>query len=112
MHTEESKKKIGDYWRGRKRSDETKLKMSVTKIGNQNGKIRKNLSNSYRAIHHWANNNIGKPDTCIKCGTSGLSGHKIHWANISSEYKRDISDWMRLCTSCHGKYDSEKRKLI
>lgn len=32
-HSEESKKKMGTYWRGRKRTDETKKRMSVAKTG-------------------------------------------------------------------------------
>jgi len=27
----------------------------------------------------------------------------IHWHNISGEYKRDVSDWIRLCAKCHKK---------
>ena len=50
---------------------------------------------------------LGRPDTCEHCGINGLRGLKIHWANKSREYKRDLSDWLRLCVSCHKKYDSK-----
>ena len=63
---------------------------------------------SYRAKHHWMNNNFGKPCTCEHCGNTNLSGHQIHWANVSGEYKRERSDWKRLCSTCHGKFDHPK----
>ena len=66
---------------------------------------------SYRSLHKWVVNHLGRPDTCINCETTGLTGHKIHWANISHEYKRTESDWMRLCAKCHGAYDSNKLTL-
>lgn len=36
---------------------------------------------------------------------------KIHWANISRLYKRDLDDWMRLCAKCHKAYDMDKLML-
>ena len=61
---------------------------------------------SYRALHRWIENWLGKPDTCKHCGRSNLSGHLIHWANKSGEYKRDLEDWIRLCVKCHKQYDA------
>jgi len=57
---------------------------------------------SYRAKHHWITHKLGKPDMCEYCGKKGLSGHSIHWANISKKYLRELSDWIRLCSTCHG----------
>lgn len=37
---------------------------------------------------------------CLQCNTG-----KFEWANKSGDYKRDLSDWLRLCISCHRKYD-------
>ena len=48
---------------------------------------------------------------CEKCGKDGLLGKKIHWANISGEYKRDLFDYMRLCVPCHKRYDLERINL-
>ena len=59
----------------------------------------------YIAKHNWIANNFGKPDTCEKCKKSGFSGHRIHWANKSGKYFRNFDDWIRLCVSCHRKYD-------
>lgn len=36
---------------------------------------------------------------------------RYEWANISGEYKRDRSDWVMLCPSCHRKIDMGKEKL-
>lgn len=65
---------------------------------------------SYISKHFWAYNHFEKSDTCESCKTTGLVGHWIHWANISGEYKRDRSDWMRLCAQCHKNRDSKGRK--
>lgn len=56
-------------------------------------------------LHLWVIRRLGKPTKCEFCGKDNLSGHKIHWANKSRTYKRDITDWIRLCVSCHKKYD-------
>lgn len=66
---------------------------------------------SYRTLHKWVERHLGKGDTCQYCKESGLSGRKIHWANISRQYKRDTADWLRLCAKCHGAYDSNKLTL-
>src|SRR3990167_2616997 len=59
----------------------------------------------YGALHDWIRRNLGTPDTCGDCGKSGLTGKQIHWANKSGKYKRDITDWVRLCAKCHKKMD-------
>jgi hypothetical protein len=59
----------------------------------------------YRAIHCWVERVMGKPKKCEKCGEDNLIGHKIHWANISGNYLRDTTDWIRLCVDCHFEYD-------
>lgn len=64
----------------------------------------------YYNKHEWVIVRLGRPTTCERCGKTGLTGHKIHWANKSRTYKRELSDWMRLCASCHRVYDSKPRK--
>lgn len=59
----------------------------------------------YRALHYWVSTHLGKPTTCESCKKTGLTGRKIQWANKSRQYKRDLSDWMRLCVPCHMQYD-------
>jgi len=62
----------------------------------------------YRALHHWVERWLGKPTKCEYCGKDGLTGRQIHWANISGNYLRKLTDWIRLCSLCHGKYDSKQ----
>jgi hypothetical protein len=59
---------------------------------------------SYRNLHHWVERLIGKPNKCAQCGKVGY-GRQIHWANKSRTYKRELSDWIRLCAKCHKAYD-------
>ncbi len=61
----------------------------------------------YSGLHMWVRKQLGTPDTCEHCGVK-QNGHKIHWANKSGEYKKDLSDWIRLCVPCHSKYDKNK----
>ena len=63
----------------------------------------------YGGLHNWVKLYLGKPETCEHCGKTGLKGKKIHWANKSQEYRRELTDWLRLCVPCHSRYD---RKII
>lgn len=59
----------------------------------------------YYALHSWVVRNLGQPTMCEFCGKNKLKGNKIHWANKSHKYKRDMNDWIRLCAKCHWHYD-------
>lgn len=62
---------------------------------------------SYKTLHTWVTRKLGKPSLCQTCGaTEGV----FEWSNISREYKRDLSDWQRLCKSCHNKYDKRLKR--
>lgn len=58
---------------------------------------------SYAAIHMWVRYHFGKPGHCENCGTT--EKRMYHWANISREYKRERTDWLRLCVPCHKSHD-------
>lgn len=58
----------------------------------------------YHALHAWVARKLGKPKTCEHCE---IEGKRMVWANKSHEYKRDLTDWLRLCSKCHHKYDRE-----
>ncbi len=73
----------------------------------------------YHALHSWVRRHKKPPTKCILCKKEG----KVQAANISGEYKRDLSDWEYLCSACHVrkdgtinnlKYDSatQKRRAI
>lgn len=57
----------------------------------------------YHAVHNWVRRQLGRPQECENC-IVGV-GTRFEWANLSGEYKRDISDWARLCTMCHKLID-------
>ncbi len=118
--SEETKEKIRLKALGRKHSEETKTiirekrskqpttsKMLAALANNRGEKslMWKGAAVGYRALHKWVENRLGKPGDCARCEKTGLTGHQIHWANISGEYKRELSDWIRLCALCHKRND-------
>lgn len=66
----------------------------------------KKYENGYDAIHSWVERRMGKPRICWLCKDEEKNVY--HWSNISGEYKRDLSDWQRLCVKCHSRYDYDK----
>lgn len=64
----------------------------------------------YHALHTWITRRLGSPSKCERCGTT--TAKRFQWANISHKYKRDLGDWMRLCPSCHIRYDNAYRKTL
>lgn len=57
----------------------------------------------YDAVHSWIKREMGKPSFCELCKTT--SARRFEWANKDHKYRRKIEDYIRLCTSCHRKYD-------
>jgi hypothetical protein len=57
----------------------------------------------YYGLHFWLVKKRGKAKVCQHCGSTV----NVQWANKSFEYKRDIDDWLELCSKCHHKYDRE-----
>lgn len=85
--------KYPGYWTGKKRKNisfEKHYKWKGDDVG-------------YIALHAWVRKVLGKPSFCYACGNARRKMY--HWSNISGQYKRDISDWQRLCVPCHSKYD-------
>lgn len=56
----------------------------------------------YHGLHRWIIKQLGKPCKCKHCGKDY---GRFMWADKSGEYKRELEDWIRLCYSCHHKYD-------
>src|SRR5438132_9747188 len=104
-------------------SEETKRKISESRIGLKNWNYGKPISEGlrgaltgennhiwkgdnvgYLALHAWVARNLGKPSLCEHCGANNLRPRQYHWANKSGEYKRSLEDWLRLCVKCHKQY--------
>jgi len=100
---EETKQKISIANKGNHHSPETEFKRGHN-IG-ENNINWKGDEVKYRSLHSWIHRYKGKPSKCENCLKDNLSGHQIHWANISHNYKRELSDWIRLCVKCHKTYD-------
>lgn len=57
------------------------------------------------SIHSWLRTNFGTPNKCEHCGTTDKDKN-YDWANTKQhKYKRIREDFIRLCRSCHRKYD-------
>lgn len=78
------------------------------------GEIHQRWTNkpAYTTIHNWVRNHFLASMECEKCHKICKSGRSIHWSNISRKYKRERSDWQRLCVSCHKKYDLANIKNV
>lgn len=57
----------------------------------------------YRELHRWVAKNKTKTGICEHCKSSEAP---TEWANLSHDYRRDLSDWAELCKKCHGAHDS------
>lgn len=64
-------------------------------------------SSHYGALHKWIRQRFPRPQLCNDCS----HGFPIDLANISQEYKRDLSDWEWLCRRCHMLKDGRIKKL-
>lgn len=94
--------------KGYKHSAETRRRISDLQKGKRVGvahHLWKGDFVGYRSLHNWVVLHRGTPDTCEHCYKVGLSGKKIQWANKSHQYKRELTDWIRLCVPCHRRYD-------
>jgi hypothetical protein len=107
---------------GFKMSEETKKRVSESKKGkipSEQNFFWKGENAKYGARHMWIILHKGKPNHCSFCGKTELRPRQYNWANIDHKYRRNLDDYIRLCASCHQKYDIEnnnycggKRKKI
>ena len=121
--TEQHKKNIGLANKGTKRPDlalrnKTKAQRGAVSKAMKGRKVTwaksgeehpnwKGDDVGYAGLHKWIRKNKPKPELCENC--KQRIPKQIH--NIDGEYKRDISDYMWVCVSCHSKLD-EKIKNI
>ena len=61
----------------------------------------------YDAFHKWAERHFTDSGVCERCGSSRL----LQWAcRITGVLTRERAGWLRLCVSCHIRYDIAQRK--
>jgi hypothetical protein len=83
-------------------SPETTFKKGQT--SGENNVNWKGKKAGYVSKHMWMKYHFGSPSYCEHCKTTRR--RMYHWANISGEHKRDLSDWKRLCVPCHKKTET------
>ncbi len=103
--TREHRKNISTSLTGHKQSGST-IEKRVSQFRNERHWDWKGMDASYNAKHKWVEKRLGKPHKCSHCGRDDLKHRQYHWANVSRKYKRELSDWIRLCVRCHKKYDA------
>jgi len=86
------------------RTTSENLSLRQKKFGEEHH-LWKGENGSKATKHAWVKSRLGKPNKCEHCGTT--SAKKFEWANKSGQYKRDLTDWLRLCTRCHVFYDKK-----
>lgn len=65
-------------------------------------------SAGYKSIHEWLRVNHGTHATCEHCGEFGF----IEYASKRKVFIRDIKEWLKLCRSCHKKFDGIITNII
>lgn len=61
----------------------------------------------YRQAHDWIKSTAGYAKKCSN-NIKHLA-RSYQWANVSGEYKMEVSDWIELCPPCHKTYDRIRR---
>ena len=117
---EETKKKLSLLYKGKPRKTpwlvgrkQTKehIEKRIKKMIGEKNPMWKGENVGYYSLHKWVHRHLGKPMECSNCKQKQTTnGRKIHWANKSHLYKRDLSDWVTLCVKCHSKYDRYYKK--
>ena len=97
---------MGGFGKGSKHTEKAKEKVSQSLYGKRGRFSRrwKGDAAGYAARHIWLVKNYGKAEKCenIEC----LGKYKrVEWASISGFNRRDRSDYLHFCTSCHRRYD-------
>lgn len=61
----------------------------------------------YHGLHRWIHRHKGKPKICETCGST----KNLQWANKDHKYRRELSDYISLCSSCHKQFDLIRKNV-
>lgn len=121
--SEKVRQQCGSIWRGKvpptafkegHPAPETAFKKGVSpwnkgkkfkNLSGENSPTWKGEDTGYGPKHSWIKRMKGAPKECKHCGSTDKSERSYHWANIDHKYSRNPDDYIRLCVSCHDKYD-------
>lgn len=78
------------------------LQHRINQSGDKNGQWKGDNA-GYYCMHTWVIRWKGKPNKCEVCGKT--KAKKFEWANIDHKYHRILEEYIRMCTSCHRRYD-------
>ena len=92
---------------GKRLSKEHRAKISFSLLG-EKSPFWKGDSAGIKPKHAWIKRMRGTPSYCEHCKRTDKK--QYDWANVDHKYKRVLSDWLRLCTTCHRKYDIDFNK--
>lgn len=67
----------------------------------------KGIAVKYGALHDYIKYYLPKPKKCLDCDKI----KRLDLANISGNYKRDLTDWEWICRRCHMIKDGRADKL-
>ncbi|HWO64585.1 MAG TPA: hypothetical protein VNO31_31570 [Umezawaea sp.] len=62
----------------------------------------------YAALHLRVGTVRGKPKECARCGENNPK-RRYEWANLTGDYA-DVYDYIRMCVSCHRRFDAARRR--
>ncbi len=93
----------GESWRQKAKANISKLHQACREDETKHPRW-KGDNVKYFGVHDWITKHYGQPIGCEWCGLDDPK-RKYHWANISHTYRRRRDDFLRMCVSCHRKYD-------
>lgn len=104
--SDETKLKQSRAMKGRTRSPEYRANISKAKLGARNGQWRGDEV-GYQAAHVWLRKYFGTPKYCENCNGQNAKSEYFDWAHLPGRgnHSRVREDYIRLCRSCHIRYD-------
>lgn len=84
-----------------------KLKERATGLKGEKARNWKGDKVGSIGIHCWLRREYGTPRDCDHCHRTDQKFYD--WASVDHKYVRDRKKFLRLCRSCHSKYDCQQK---